>query len=37
MQERSAGVRALALLVVTLAVYLLLWQVLSAYFQLPVY
>lgn len=37
MQEKSASVRALALLVVTLSLYLLLWQILSLYFQFPVY
>lgn len=37
MEKRSAGVRALVCLVITLAVYLLLWQLLSAYFQFPIY
>ena len=37
MEKRSAGIRALALLVVTLSLYLLLWQILSALVQLPVY
>ena len=37
MNEKTAGVRALSFLVVTLSVYLLLWQILSLHFQLPVY
>ena len=37
MNKTSAGVRALSFLIVTLALYLLLWQLLSGLFALPVY
>jgi hypothetical protein len=37
MKEQSASVKALSLLVVTLALYLLLWQILTLHFSFPVY
>ena len=37
MEEKSARVKALAFLVITLSLYLLLWQLLNAFFSLPVY
>ena len=37
MEKERSAVRTLVLLLVTLAVYLLLWQTLSAFFDLPLY
>ncbi|MBQ3483391.1 MAG: CPBP family intramembrane metalloprotease [Clostridia bacterium] len=37
MEQKSNAVKTLSFLVITLAVYLLLWQLLTRYFDLPVY